>query len=252
MEADRIRRVDGSSRLLRYCAGIAVAALTSGATGTAGAQGVSDAQIKALQQQIDQLQRTVNQLKAAQDQATAQARAAEEKAAKAESQASQAQSQATQAQSQATQAQSQAAQAQAKAGTAEIDANGHGFLEHKKGSALTFYTPGGEITGYGNLDVSFDVVTKSVGSLPTAGGQHPIGNFGWMPDLSTNLSYSASAASNGWVTIPSNSSTSSKAGSISRRRRARGRATTTRATPSTAPCSPATATLAWPPRRGAP
>src|SRR6185437_14392126 len=30
----------------------------------------------------------------------------------------------------------------------EIDANGHAFFEHKKGNPLTFYTPGGEITGY--------------------------------------------------------------------------------------------------------
>ena len=45
----------------------------------------------------------------------------------------------------------------------EIDANGHGFLEHKKGNPLTFYTPGGEITGYGNIDVSIDDTTKALG-----------------------------------------------------------------------------------------
>src|SRR6516164_7018772 len=45
----------------------------------------------------------------------------------------------------------------------EIDAQGHGFLEHKKGNPLTFYTPGGEITAYGN--------------------------FGWLPAISTNASY---------------------------------------------------------------
>jgi hypothetical protein len=33
---------------------------------------------------------------------------------------------------------------------------GHGFLEKKPGNPLTFYTPGGEITAYGNIDVSFD------------------------------------------------------------------------------------------------
>src|SRR5579863_3138559 len=44
----------------------------------------------------------------------------------------------------------------------EIDANGHGYLEHKKGNPLTFYTPGGEITAYGNMDVSFDNMTKSL------------------------------------------------------------------------------------------
>ena len=35
----------------------------------------------------------------------------------------------------------------------DLDANGHGYLEHKHGDPLTFYTPGGEITAYGNLDV---------------------------------------------------------------------------------------------------
>src|SRR5271169_2031145 len=44
----------------------------------------------------------------------------------------------------------------------EIDAQGHGFLEHKKGNPLTFYTPGGEITAYGNIDISIDDTTKSM------------------------------------------------------------------------------------------
>src|ERR1700722_7529458 len=158
------------------------AALILGATGASNAQ-ATDAQIKALQDQINQLQKAISALTAAQAQSAAQAKAAEAKAA-------QAQSQASQAQSQANQAQSQAAQASAKAGTAELDSNGHGFLEHKKGTALTFYTPGGEISGYGNLDVSIDGVTKNVGALPVdASGQHPIGNWGLMPDISTNNSY---------------------------------------------------------------
>src|SRR5581483_77340 len=45
----------------------------------------------------------------------------------------------------------------------EVDEYGHGFLEHKKGNPLTFYTPGGEITGYGNIDVSVDDTTKAWG-----------------------------------------------------------------------------------------
>src|SRR4029077_19920035 len=44
----------------------------------------------------------------------------------------------------------------------EIDAHGHGFLEHKKGNPLTFYTPGGEITAYGNFDISVDATTKNL------------------------------------------------------------------------------------------
>jgi len=78
----------------------------------------------------------------------------------------------------------------------EIDKNGHGFLEHKKGNPLTFYTPGGEITGYGNMDVSFDDTTKAFGgninTNPTfTGGSEPfpVGNFGWLPAISSNSSY---------------------------------------------------------------
>jgi hypothetical protein len=78
----------------------------------------------------------------------------------------------------------------------EIDANGHGFLEHKKGNPLTFYTPGGEITAYGNFDISIDDTTKAFGGnvntnpLFTGGSEpFPIGNFGWMPAISTNSSY---------------------------------------------------------------
>jgi predicted porin len=71
----------------------------------------------------------------------------------------------------------------------EIDANGHGFLEHKKGNPLTFYTPGGEITGYGNIDISFDGTTKSLTNMNLNGASPPVGNFGWMPAISTNTSY---------------------------------------------------------------
>jgi predicted porin len=75
----------------------------------------------------------------------------------------------------------------------EIDVNGHGFLEHKKGNPLTFYTPGGEITGYGNIDLSVDDTTKMLGNMNTtfAGGSEPFptGNFGWMPAISSNSSY---------------------------------------------------------------
>lgn len=78
----------------------------------------------------------------------------------------------------------------------EIDAQGHGFLEHKKGNPLTFYTPGGEITGYGNIDVSVDDTTKAWGgNINTnpafTGGSEtfPTGNFGWMPAVSSNNSY---------------------------------------------------------------
>jgi len=71
----------------------------------------------------------------------------------------------------------------------EIDKNGHGFLEHKKGNPLTFYTPGGEITAYGNIDVSFDDTTKSLNNFNLNGNSPPVGNFGWLPAIASNSSY---------------------------------------------------------------
>jgi predicted porin len=71
----------------------------------------------------------------------------------------------------------------------EIDAQGHGFLEHKKGNPLTFYTPGGEITAYGNIDVSLDDTTKNLNNFNLNGATPPVGNFGWLPAISTNSSY---------------------------------------------------------------
>src|SRR5215813_2647891 len=66
----------------------------------------------------------------------------------------------------------------------------HRFFEPKEGKGVTFYTlPGGEITFYGNLDVSFDVTTKGISDLRDSSGKGPVGNVGWMPALSTNLSY---------------------------------------------------------------
>jgi len=65
----------------------------------------------------------------------------------------------------------------------------HGFFERKPGDRMTFYVPGGEFTTYGNLDVSADVITKGLGGKLGPDGNPPVGNMGWMPDLSTNLSY---------------------------------------------------------------
>jgi predicted porin len=65
----------------------------------------------------------------------------------------------------------------------------HGFFERKAGSNLAFYIPGGEFTTYGNLDVSVDATTKGIAEEIGPDGNHPVGNMGWMPALSTNLSY---------------------------------------------------------------
>jgi predicted porin len=66
----------------------------------------------------------------------------------------------------------------------------HKFFEKKQGKDLTFYTKTGEITFYGNLDVSIDDATKGLNGVPlgTASGP-PVGNVGWLEDISTNLAY---------------------------------------------------------------
>jgi predicted porin len=65
----------------------------------------------------------------------------------------------------------------------------HRFFERKPGKDLTFFTKNGELTLYGNLDVSFDVMTKGISNLLGPDGLGPVGNVGWMPDISTNISY---------------------------------------------------------------
>ena len=65
----------------------------------------------------------------------------------------------------------------------------HKLFEPKPGPTVTFYTPRGEITFYGYLDVSFDVTTKGIAQFRDENGNAPPGNVGWMPAMSTNLSY---------------------------------------------------------------
>lgn len=65
----------------------------------------------------------------------------------------------------------------------------NGFFARKTGDKLTFHVPGGELTAYGNLDVSVDATTKGIASEIGPDGNPPVGNSGWMPALSTNLSY---------------------------------------------------------------
>jgi predicted porin len=173
----------------------ALAAAGIGATGAAQAQQASDAQIKALQAKIEQLQRQnqmqineltrqVKQLTGDQVKANADAKAAREQAA-------QAQAKAQDAKTEIAHAYGSAGPIKAPAGIGWFDADGHGFFERKPGAPLTFYVPGGEITAYGNLDVSFDYTSKNTGSLDMASNPDtpPVGNFGWMPAISTNISY---------------------------------------------------------------
>ena len=69
-------------------------------------------------------------------------------------------------------------------------ARGGPYVEHKPGDALTFLVPGGgEVTLYGNLDVSFDYTTKGLKSDYGDNGGMPVGKMGWQPAIATNLSY---------------------------------------------------------------
>jgi predicted porin len=180
----------------RLALGAALAAAGLGATGAANAQSASDAQIQALQAKIEQLQRQnqaqinelqrqVKQLSGEQAKANADAKVARERAAQAEAKAQDAKTEVANAYGAAT----------VKAGPTGrgwFDSDGHGFFERKPGSGpLTFYVPGGEISAYGNLDVSFDDTSKNVkGGLALGpNGDSPVGNFGWMPAISTNISY---------------------------------------------------------------
>jgi len=174
-----------SSRRMRLYAGVSLSALilVLSAGGSAKAES-NDPEVKALKAQVEQLTRTVNRLMDAQAQNAADAKAAKK-------QASQAEAQAAQAKATAADAHAKSSQVPVKAGVWDIDdCSGHRFLEHKPGKDLTFYTHCGEITLYGQLDVSFDGATKNAKSGPVApDGTTPIGNFGWMPDISTNISY---------------------------------------------------------------
>ena len=72
-------------------------------------------------------------------------------------------------------------------------AKSHRVLERKPGDSVTFYTSKGEgwegeITPYGNMNVSLDTVTKGLVGKNGPDGP-PVGNMGWMPDISTNISY---------------------------------------------------------------
>src|SRR5512137_1099155 len=150
-----------SSRRIRLCTGVSLSVLilVLSASGSVYAQSADDAKLKALQAQIDQLQRTVNELKAAQSQTANEAKAAKK-------QASEAEAQAANAKATAADAHAKSHKAPAILGLGDIDSNGHRFLEKKPGKDLTFYTPGGEITAYGQLDVSFDGATKNAKSGP--------------------------------------------------------------------------------------
>lgn len=79
-------------------------------------------------------------------------------------------------------------EAPASAPAAPVAAGNHDFIERKAGEGLTFLTRGGEVSIYGNLDLSVDEMTKGIGGM-SVDGAPPVGRSGWMPDISSNISY---------------------------------------------------------------
>ncbi|MDQ2736134.1 MAG: porin [Pseudomonadota bacterium] len=83
-----------------------------------------------------------------------------------------------------------AAPAPAAAAVAAPMAGNHDFIERKPGDGVTFLTRGGELSIYGNLNISLDDATKGIGGKTAANPPTtPVGRTGWLPDISTNISY---------------------------------------------------------------
>jgi len=78
---------------------------------------------------------------------------------------------------------------QTKQAQQEQEKKNEQFMQHAAGSGLTFLAPGGgDVTLYGNFDVSLDDTTKGLASSYALGGS-PVGNMGWLPAISTNGTY---------------------------------------------------------------
>ena len=101
----------------------------------------------------------------------------------------QAQVQALQKQIDALKTQIQQVTTEQQADKAAQEKKNEQFLQ-RVGPGLTFAVPGGgDVSLYGNLDVSFDYATKGLHSDYGDNGGMPVGKMGWQPDISTNLSY---------------------------------------------------------------
>lgn len=135
--------------IARVCA-LVVGASSIGFSGVANAQSTN----QEMKQQIDMLQKQIEMLKTRLDKVSEQQNA------------------------------TQPAQA-----AAAVASGSHEYIERKPGDDMTFLTRGGEVSIYGNLDISVDSTTKGIGGKIANDGSTPPGNMGWMPAISTNLSY---------------------------------------------------------------
>ncbi len=85
-----------------------------------------------------------------------------------------------------------------------VASGGRDFLERAPGDGITFKTRGGEVSVYGNLDLSLDTSTKGISGMMAADGSTPVGNGGWMSAVSTNLSYVGLRGSQSLGSYPAN------------------------------------------------
>jgi predicted porin len=70
----------------------------------------------------------------------------------------------------------------------QVDKSPSTGISMKPGNDLTFQVGGGEVTLYGHVDVSLDDQTSGLGGFIN-NGQAVTGNNGWVPDVSSNLSF---------------------------------------------------------------
>src|SRR5579875_3191284 len=69
-------------------------------------------------------------------------------------------------------------------------ATAQAYVRLKPGNTVTFLVgKKDEVTVYGHLDLSYDDATKGLAAFYPSSGDGPLGNRGWMQDISTNLSY---------------------------------------------------------------
>lgn len=135
--------------IARVCA-LAIGASSIGLSGVANAQSTT----QEMKQQIDMLQKQVEMLTTRLDKVSDQQNAP-----------------------------------RASQAAAPVASGSHEYIERKPGEGTTFLTRGGEVSIYGNLDISVDSTTKGIGNKIANDGGTPPGNMGWMPAVSTNLSY---------------------------------------------------------------
>jgi predicted porin/outer membrane murein-binding lipoprotein Lpp len=142
---------------------LAKAAMIAAGVGAIALSGPASAQTGDMKEKVDMLQQQIEQLRAQLDQVLKQQNAAPAAAP-------------------------MAPMAAGTAPAAPAPTAGTHAIERKDGNGMTFLTRGGEVSIYANLDLSVDDMSKGLKGK-TVDGVAPAGKTGWLPDISSNLSY---------------------------------------------------------------